>query len=69
MDPEVAAIFALLRDQYHAKFADSLVTFLRAYGAVGENDLRLPPRAGLPALVRRLTRALGLPVVLAVPAT
>ncbi|MBL6077725.1 hypothetical protein JMJ56_06885 [Belnapia sp. T18] len=59
MDPEVAAIFATLRDQYHAEFADSLVAFLRAYGAVGENDLRLPPRSGLPALVRRLTRALG----------
>jgi hypothetical protein len=59
MDPEVAAIFAALRDQYHAEFADSLVAFLQAYGAVGENDLRLPPRAGLPALVRRLTRALG----------
>ncbi len=59
MDPEVAAIFAALRDRYHAEFADSLVAFLRAHRAVGENDLRFPPRAGLPALVRRLIRALG----------
>ncbi|RYD21028.1 MAG: hypothetical protein EOP69_01495 [Spirochaetia bacterium] len=59
MDPEVAAIFAKLKDRYHAEAADSLVTFLRAYNVLGENDLRLPPRAGLPALVRRLTQALA----------
>ncbi|WP_043338378.1 hypothetical protein [Belnapia moabensis] len=59
MDAEVAAIFVRLRDRYHAEFADSLVAFLRAHGVVRGDDLHLPPKAGLPALVRRLTRALG----------
>ena len=59
MDPAVAAIFMALNNQYHADDADSLVAFLRAHGVLGDGDLRLPPRAGLPALVRRLTNALG----------
>jgi hypothetical protein len=59
MDPAVAVIFSKLKDSYNAESADSLVAFLRVHGVLGDEDLRLPPQAGLPALVRRLTQALG----------
>lgn len=52
-------IFATMKNNYQADAADSLVAFLRAYNVLGEEDLRLPPRAGLPALVRRLKQALA----------
>jgi hypothetical protein len=35
-----------------------VAAFLRAHGAVAERDLRLPPKAGMQSLVRRLQRAL-----------
>jgi len=60
MDPLVAALHGALPESIHqAEAADSLVAFLRAHAALHDGDLRLPPRAGLAAVSRRLQRALG----------
>jgi hypothetical protein len=60
MDPVVASLrSALPESKYHIEAVDSLISFLRAHGALTDGDLRLPPRAGLAALVRRLQRTLG----------
>ncbi|MGG5890986.1 hypothetical protein ACLF3G_28300 [Falsiroseomonas sp. HC035] len=60
MDPAVAALQAGLReDRYLCAGVDSLVSLLRAHGALRDEDLTLPPRAGLPAVARRIRTALG----------
>jgi hypothetical protein len=60
MDPLIASLRNALGEiAYHAEGMDSLVTFLRAHNALHEDDFRLPARAGMPALARRLQRALG----------
>jgi hypothetical protein len=60
MDPLIASLRGALGETaYHAEGIDSLVTFLRAHNALHEDDFRLPARAGMPALARRLQRALG----------
>ena len=60
MDPLVAALRAALPESiYQMEAADSLVAFLRAHGALRDGDLRLPPRAGLAAVNRRIRRALA----------
>jgi hypothetical protein len=60
MDPIVASLRgAVPESNYHIEAVDSLIAFLRAHDALTDDDLRLPPRAGLAALVRRLQRALG----------
>ena len=60
MDPLVATLRAALPEAiYQFEAADSLVAFLRAHGALHDGDLRLPPKAGLAAVNRRLQRALG----------
>jgi hypothetical protein len=60
MDPAVAALQAGLReDRYLCAGVDCLVSLLRAHGALRDEDLRLPARAGLPAVARRIRTALG----------
>jgi hypothetical protein len=60
MDPAVAMLRGALPEEvYWTEGVDCLVALLRARGALRDGDLRLPPRAGLPALVRRLRTALG----------
>jgi hypothetical protein len=60
MDPAVAALRGALPEAaYWAEAVDCLVALLRAHGALREGDLRLTPRAGLPAALPRLRAALG----------
>ena len=60
MDPLVATLGAALPEStYQFEAADALVAFLRAHGALDDGDLRLPPKAGLAAVSRRLQRALA----------
>jgi hypothetical protein len=60
MDPAVAALRGgLPEDTRLAEGVDCLVALLRARGALRDGDLRLPPRAGVPAVARRLRAALA----------
>jgi hypothetical protein len=60
MDPAVAALRGALPEDTHlAEGVDCLVALLRARGALRDGDLRLPPRAGVPAVARRLRAALA----------
>jgi hypothetical protein len=60
MDPLVASLHSALPESaYCVEALDSVLTYLRARHALEEDDLRLPPRSALPAVMRRLTRALG----------
>jgi hypothetical protein len=60
MDSAVAALQAGLReDRYLCAGVHCLVSLLRAHGALRDEDLRLPARAGLPAVARRIRTALG----------
>jgi hypothetical protein len=60
MDPAVAALQAGLReDRYLCAGVDCLVSLLRAHGALRDEDLTLPHRAGLPAVAQRIRAALG----------
>jgi hypothetical protein len=60
MDPLVISLRGALGEaQYLVEGADCLLAFLRARGALDEREFRLPPKAGLPALVRRFQAALG----------
>jgi hypothetical protein len=60
MDPAMATLRSgLPENTYLAEGVDCLVALLRARGALREGDLRLPPRAGMPAVARRLRNALG----------
>lgn len=63
MDPFVAAMHAALPNPlYLARSVDAVLAFLRSHDALAEAELRLPPRAGLRAILRRLQRALdGIP--------
>jgi hypothetical protein len=59
MDPEMASLHAVLPEsRYEAEGVDALIKLIRSHGALHDGDLRLPMKAGLPALVRRLRRAL-----------
>ncbi len=60
MDPLVATLRgALPESTYQFEAADALIAFLRAHGALRDGDLRLPLKAGLAAVSRRLQRALA----------
>jgi hypothetical protein len=60
MDPLVISLRGALGEaRYLVEGADCLLAFLRARGALDEREFRLPPKAGLPALVRRFQAALG----------
>jgi hypothetical protein len=60
MDPAMAALQSGLRENsYVADGVDCLVALLRAHGALRDEDIRLPPRAGTPAIARRLRAALA----------
>jgi hypothetical protein len=59
MDPGMAPLRAILPEsRYEAEGVDALIKLIRSHGALHDGDLRLPAKAGLPALVRRLRRAL-----------
>jgi hypothetical protein len=60
MDPATAALRTALNESlYLAEGVDCLVAILRAHGALKDGDMRLPPRAGMPAVVRRLRAVLA----------
>jgi hypothetical protein len=60
MDPAVVALRAVLPEStYDVEALDALLAFLRARDALREDDLRLPPKAGLRAVVRRLQAVLA----------
>lgn len=60
MDPTTAAFQTALHENlYLAEGVDCLVAVLRAHGALKEGDMQLPPRAGMPAVVRRLRAVLA----------
>jgi hypothetical protein len=60
MDPLIISLrSALPESQYAIEAVDALLAFLRLHDALTGDDLALPPRSALPAVVRRLTRALG----------
>jgi hypothetical protein len=60
MDPAILALRAALPDStYDAESLDALLAFLRSHGALLDDDLRLPPKAGMKAVVRRLKTALA----------
>lgn len=60
MDPALAGFQAVLDgDTYLAESIDCLVALLRSHSALRDSDLHLPPKAGKPAIARRLRAALG----------
>jgi hypothetical protein len=60
MDPAIVALRrALPEATYWVEAVDCLVALLRAHDVLRDDDLRLPPRSGLPAVVRRLRAALS----------
>jgi hypothetical protein len=60
MDPMIPSLRGALGEvRYHVEGTDCLLAFLRAREALDERDFRLPPKAGLSALVRRFQTALG----------
>jgi hypothetical protein len=60
MDPALARLHLTIEgNTYLAEAIDCLVALLRSHGALRDGDLRLPPKAGMPALARRLRTALG----------
>lgn len=60
MDPMISTLQGALGEaRYHAEGVDCLLTFLRAHHALHDGDFRLPPKAGMASLARRLQRALG----------
>jgi hypothetical protein len=60
MDPAMVALQNGLRENsYVAEGVDCLLALLRAHGALRDEDIRLPPRAGMPAIARRLRAALA----------
>ncbi len=59
MDPIVAGLLGALPECSNAADAlDSVAAYLRSRGAIAERDLRLPPKVGMAAVVRRLQRAI-----------
>src|SRR5689334_10214138 len=60
MDPATAALRTALNENlYLAEGVGCLVAMLRAHGALNDGDMRLPTRAGMPAVVRRLRTVLA----------
>lgn len=60
MDPALTGLHeAIQGDTYLAEAVDCMIALLRARGALRDGDLRLQPKAGTPALTRRLRAALG----------
>jgi hypothetical protein len=60
MDPAISSLRAALpASTFDAQSLDALLAFLRSHGALRDDDLRLPPKAGIKALVRRLKAALA----------
>jgi hypothetical protein len=60
MDPAIFALRAALPEStYDVESLDALLAFLRSHGALRDDDLRLPPKTGMKALVRRLKAALA----------
>jgi hypothetical protein len=59
MDPLVASVRNVLPEsRYDVEGLNSVIMFLRGHGALRDGDCHLPPKSGLPSLVRRLRRAL-----------
>lgn len=59
MDPLVGAVHAALPYHLHlTRSLDAVIAFLRAHDVLSDTDLRLPSRAGLRAIVRRVQQAL-----------
>lgn len=59
MDPLIASVRNVLPEsRYDAEGVNSVIMFLRGHGALRDGDFHLPPKSGLPSLVRRLRRAL-----------
>jgi hypothetical protein len=60
MDPAMVALQSGLRENsYVAEGVDCMLALLRAHGVLRDEDIRLPPRAGTPAIARRLRAALA----------
>ncbi|MGG5824009.1 hypothetical protein [Falsiroseomonas sp. HW251] len=60
LDPAITRLqHALPENEKLAATVDSIIRLLRAHGALHEDDLDLPPGAGLSAVVRRLRAALA----------
>jgi hypothetical protein len=60
MDPLIAPMRGVLGGSaYHAEGINSLIAFLRAHSVLNEEEFRLPARAGMASLARRIQRALG----------
>jgi hypothetical protein len=59
MDPVIISMRGILdRPMYEIEAIDILLAFLRAHGAFEKADSELPNEAGLPAVLRRLQKAL-----------
>jgi hypothetical protein len=60
MDPIIASLHGALGEMRHqAEAVDSLLAFLRERHVLHDSDFRLPPKAGMASLARRLQRAMG----------
>jgi hypothetical protein len=60
MDPAICVLREVLPEStYDVEGVDALVAYARARGVLRNDDLRLPPKAGLRTIVRRLQTALA----------
>lgn len=60
MDPAMATLRQALRENsYTAEAVDTVVSMLRSRGVLRDDDMRLSPGAGMPAVARRIRKALG----------
>jgi hypothetical protein len=60
MDPAIGAPRGVLPEStYDAEALNALLAYLRSHDALRDEDLRLPPNAGMRAVVRRLQAALA----------
>ena len=59
MDPVIVSLPGILDQQLcEIEAVNAIVSFLRAHGVFNEADFKLPGEAGLPAVLRKLQRAL-----------
>lgn len=60
MDPAMAVLrHALRENSYTVEAVDTVVSMLRSRGALRDDEMRLPPRAGMRAVARRISKALS----------
>jgi hypothetical protein len=60
MDPAVTVLrHALPENSYTVEAVDTVLSMLRARGVLCDDEMHLPPGAGMPAVARRIRKALG----------